>query len=297
MPEKYLHNLYYNPESLASFGGVEAVYRAVKEDGKFQLSRNKIRTWLRQQDTYTLHKPVRYRFKRNRVIVGGIDKEWEADLVIMDSLSKENNGYKYILTVIDVFSKYAWVEPLKTKSGENLVKAFEKILRKGRKPEKLHSDKGTEFTNKLFQTFLKKKKILFFTTYNETKASIVERFNRTLKGKMWKYFTANNTLKYVDVLQKLVRSYNHSRHRSIGMRPFDVNVENESVVWERLYGNEASKRTKYKFRVGDQVRISKARRMFKKGYSPTGRKRCLLSQSRYQENPLCIKLLIITEMN
>ncbi len=97
----------------------------------------------------------------------------------MDSLSKENNGYKYILTVIDVFSKYAWVEPLKTKSGENLVKAFEKILRKGRKPEKLHSDKGTEFTNKLFQTFLKKKIILFFTTYNETKASIFERFNRT----------------------------------------------------------------------------------------------------------------------
>ena len=268
MAEKYLHNLYYNPESPASFGGVEAVYRAVKEDGKFQLSRNKIRTWLRQQDTYTLHKPVRYRFKRNRVIVGGIDKEWEADLVIMDSLSKENNGYKYILTVIDVFSKYAWVEPLKTKSGENLVKAFKKILRKGRKPEKLHSDKGTEFTNKLFQTFLNKKKILFFTTYNETKASVVERFNRTLKGKMWKYFTANNTLKYIDVLQKLVRSYNHSRHRSIGMRPVDVNVENENVVWERLYGDEGSKRGKYKFSVGDQVRISKARQTFKKGYLP-----------------------------
>ena len=182
MAEEYLHDLYYNPESPASFGGVEAVYRAAKEDGKFQLSRNKIRIWLRQKDTYTLHRPVRYRFKRNRVIVGGIDKAWEADLVIMDSLSKENNGYKYILTVIDVLSKYAWVEPLKTKSGENLVKAFEKILKKGRKPEKLHSDKGTEFTNKLFQSFLKHK-ITFFTTYNETKASLVERFNRALKVK------------------------------------------------------------------------------------------------------------------
>ena len=105
MAEKYLHGLYYNPKSPASFAGVEAVYRAAKEDGKFQLSRNKIRTWLRQQDTYTLHRPVRYRFKRNRVIVRGIDKEWEADLVVMDSLSKENKGYKYILTVIDVLSK------------------------------------------------------------------------------------------------------------------------------------------------------------------------------------------------
>ena len=168
-----------------------------------------------------------------------------------------------------MLSKYAWVEPLKTKSGENLVKAFEEILKKGRKPEKLHSDKGTEFTNKVFQTFLKKKRIAFFTTYNETKASIVERFNRTLKGKMWKYFTANNTLKYIDVLQKLVRSYNHSRHRSIGMRPSDVNRANESVVWERLYGDEASKLFKYKFSVGDQVRISKARRTFKKGYLPS----------------------------
>ena len=149
MAENYLHNLYYNPESPA------VSPPSIKEDGKFQLSRNEIRTWLKQQDTYTLHKPVRYRFKRNRVIVGGIDKEWETDLVIIDSLSKNNNGHQYILTVIDVLSKYAWVEPLKTKSGENLVKAFEKILKKGRKPEKLHSDKGTALTNKLFQTFLK----------------------------------------------------------------------------------------------------------------------------------------------
>ena len=290
MAEEYLHDLYYNPESPASFGGVEAVYRAAKEDGKFQLSRNKIRTWLRQQDTYTLHRPVRYRFKRNRVIVGGIDKESEADLVVMDSLSKENNGYKYILTVIDVLSKYAWVEPLKTKSGENLVKAFEKILKKGRKPEKLHSDKGTEFTNKLFQSFLKHKKITFFTTYNETKASVVERFNRTLKGKMWKYFTANNTLKYIDVLQKLVRSYNHSRHRSIGMRPSDVNLKNESVVWERLYGDEANKLFKYKFSVGDQVRISKARRTFKKGYLPSWTEEVFTITKRIRRKPPVYKI-------
>ncbi len=108
--EKYLSQLYYNPESPASFGGVDSIYRAVKNDRKYQISRNKIRQWLQTQDTYTLHKPVRYgRFKRNRVIVGRIDDEWEADLVIMDSLSTHNNGYKYVLTVIDVLSKYAWV--------------------------------------------------------------------------------------------------------------------------------------------------------------------------------------------
>ena len=195
--------------------------------------------------------------------MGAMGEEWKADLVIMDSLSKSSNGHNYILTVIDVLSKYAWVEPIKTKSGENLVKAFEKICKKGRQPEKLHTDKGTEFTNRLFQRFLKDKNIFFFTTHNDTKASIVERFNRTLKGKMWKYFTAKNTLKYNDVLQKLIYSYSHSRNRSIRMKPEDVNPENESVVWQRLYGNESSKPIKYKFKVDDQVRISKAKRTFK----------------------------------
>ncbi|CAB3976655.1 uncharacterized transposon-derived [Paramuricea clavata] len=243
MAEKYLSQIYYDPESLASFGGVDSIYRAVKNEGKYEISRNKIRQWLQKQDTYSLHKPVRYRFRRNRVIVGAMDDEWEADLVIMDSLSQQNNGYKYVLTVIDVLSKYACVEAIKAKTGNNLVKAFEKIIKKGRKPKMFHIDKWTEFINRQFQTLLKKHSVRFFTTYNETKASIVERFNRTLKTKMWKYFTANNTLKYVDILQKLVKSYNRSRHRSIGMIPF-------------------------KFNIGDQVRISKAKRTFKKVYLP-----------------------------
>jgi hypothetical protein len=153
MAEKYLSQIYYNPESPASFGGVDSIYRVVKDEGKHQISRNKIRLWLQKQDTYTLHKPVRYRFKRNRVIVGAIDEQWEADLVIMDSISKYNHGFKYILTVIDVLSKYAWAEPIKTKTGENLVKAFEKMLKKGRKSETFHTDKGTEFMNRKFQTF------------------------------------------------------------------------------------------------------------------------------------------------
>ena len=290
MAEQYLHNLYYNPESPASFGGVDAVYRAVKNDGKFKLSRNKIKTWLKQQDTYTLHKPVRHRFKRNRVIVGAVDEQWEADLVIMDSLSKENSGYKYILTVIDVLSKYAWAEPLRTKSGEHIIKAFKKIFKKGRHPEKLHTDKGTEFTNRPFQKFLKDKNVLFFTTHNDTKASIVERFNRTLKGKMWKYFTAKNTLKYTNILQKLVYSYNHSRHRSIGMKPTDVNRENESAVWQKLYGHESTAPIKYKFNIGDQVRISKARRTFKKGYLPSWTEEVFTITKRIPRRPPVYKI-------
>ena len=87
----------YNPENPASFGGVDAVYRAARNDGKYKISRNKIKEWLKEQYTYTLHKPIIHRFKRNRVIVGAMDEEWEADLLIMDSISKAKKGYIYIL--------------------------------------------------------------------------------------------------------------------------------------------------------------------------------------------------------
>ena len=146
------------------------------------------------------------------------------------------------------------------------MRVFQKIFKIGRRPEKLLTDIGTEFTNRPFQKFSKENDISFFTTYNDTKASIVERFNRTLKGKVWKYFKTKNTLKYIDVLQKLMHSYDHSRLRSIGIKPVDVNRDNESVVRNRLYGDESTAPMTYKFNVGNQVRLSKARRTFKKGY-------------------------------
>merc|ERR1712002_251379 len=99
----------------------------------------------------------------------------------------------------------------------------------------MQTDKGSEFTNRIVQAFLKKKTIDFFVTENETKASIVERFNRTLKEKMWKYFTHRNTVKYMPVLQKLVTSYNNSYHRSIKTKPALVNKSNEGIVWKNLY--------------------------------------------------------------
>ena len=136
-----------------------------------------VQKWLSQQDTYTLHKPVRYKFQRRRVIVGGIDHQWQSDLVDVSRLSKHNLGIKFLLTCIDVFSKYAWVIPLKDKTGKSLVVAFEQIFRTGRQPLALHTDKGSEYINRVFQTFLGDHKVTFFTTENEDiKASIAERY-------------------------------------------------------------------------------------------------------------------------
>lgn len=256
-----LKQAYLDPARPGSFGGVDALYRAVKGRAK----KKDIEEWLRGEKTYTLHKPVRRHFRRNRVIVGGIDEQWQADLVDLTSLKEHNNGNRYLLTCIDIFSKYAWAVPLNQKTSGSIVKAFKKIF-KERKPLNLQTDQGSEFKNQKFQKFLKLQGVYFFTTKNETKASVVERFNRTLKTKMWKYFTSRNTNKYIDVLQKLIRSYNTSYHRSIKMEPYKVNLDNQKEVWKNLYSDVTQPQPQYVFGIGDTVRISKEKLHFEKGY-------------------------------
>ena len=125
---KKLASMYLDPSHPASFGGLDAVYRAVKEDGNSKISRKQVQDWLSQQDVYTLHEPARRHYKRSRVIVPGINCQFQADLVNVQNLSRYNKDYKYLLTYVDVFSKCAWVVPLKTKQGQELVEAFQTIL-------------------------------------------------------------------------------------------------------------------------------------------------------------------------
>jgi len=143
------------------------------------------------------------------------------------------------------------VVPSKKKQGQELVKAFQTILASGRKPSKLQTDQGTEFLNRVFQKFLRENKIEFFTVKSALKASVVERFNRTFKNKMYKFFTAKNTLTYIDVLPQSVRSYNNTYHRSIKMKPSQVTKANEAKVWDTLYGSDVLKRIRFKFQVGE----------------------------------------------
>ncbi|GFU67824.1 uncharacterized protein TNCV_1696341, partial [Trichonephila clavipes] len=197
-----MEEAYQDPKRVASFGGVDVLHRAV--DGK--VSKKLIKDWLEGVEAYTLHKPIRKKYQTNRVLVYSINQQWQADLVDLSSLQKHNHGFRYILTCIDILSKYAWAIPLKTKRGTDIVKAFKTIFSM-RKPKFLQTDAGTEFTTKTFQKFLKQEDVRFFTTYNNTKASVIERFNRTLKTKMWKYFTHNHTYEYMHILNDLLHSY------------------------------------------------------------------------------------------
>ena len=188
----------------------------------------------------------------------------------MQKFSRWNKGIKYLLAVIDVFSKYGWIRGLKDKKTETVSKAFEEIFESKRKPKMLWTDKGSEFVSKHFKDFLKREGITLYHTENEEKSSVVERWNKTMKTKMWKMFTVNNNTVYWDKLDKLVNDYN-SRHSSIGMTPVEASKKkNEKKVWSNLYGDLIFlKPGKPKFAIGDHVRISKyKRKVFDKGYTP-----------------------------
>ncbi|GBM32030.1 Putative uncharacterized transposon-derived protein F54H12.3 [Araneus ventricosus] len=249
-----MNEAYQDPSRVTSFVGVDGLYRAAQG----QVPKKVIQKWLQGVNSYTLHKPVRKKVPTNRVIVYAIDQQWQADIVGLISIKKYNKGYRYILTCIDILSKFAWVVLIKRKRGMDIINAF-KVIFKERRPQYLQTDQGTDFRNEKFQHFLKVNKIEFFTTFNATKASVVERFNRTLKTKMFKYFTFKNTHNYIDALDLLFYSYNNTYHSSIKRAAVEVNSENEQDVWFTLYGNMENAKTKpCAFKKGDTVRISKA---------------------------------------
>ena len=220
-----------------------------------------------------IHKPVRRKFEKRRVIITGknsnspVDNTWTADLVDMQPYSRWNRGYKYLLTVLDVFTKYAWVVPIKDKKGETITKAFKVIVGK-RKPVYLWTDKGTEFYNSDFKEYLKENGITLYSTQNVEKSSVIERFNRTLKSKMFKQFTIQNSTVFTDILPRIVEAYNNTYHSTIKMTPQEASLKkNESIAYLNSYHDEPfPKFKKPSFKEGDKVRISKYRGIFDKSY-------------------------------
>ena len=237
-----------------------------------------------------LHKPVRKHFPKRRVMVSNIDEIWAADLVDMQKLSRDNRGFKYLLTVIDVFSKYGWIQPLKNKTGLEVENAFKNIFAEGRLPEKLWVDKGKEFYNQHVKKLLDKLNIEMYSTENEEKSSVVERWNRTMKNKMYKYFTANMTRTYINVLPEMVDKYNNTKHRSIGMTPVEASLpKNSDKVYFNLYKNMPEK-TEPKFSVGDKVRITKKKGVFSKGYETNWTKELFVITEVQSTNPPTYKI-------
>ena len=182
----------------------------------------------------------------------------------MQSLSRKNKGIKYLLCAIDLFSKYAFVIPLKDKKGISIVNAFnKKIKQSNRKPNKIWVVQGGEIYNNVFEKWLSDNDIIMYSTYNEGKSVVAERLIRTLKNKLYKHMTATGEKVYYDVLDDVVNKYNNTKHSTIKMKPIDVRDNNN----KRVYIDEHIEKGR-RFKVGDRVRISKFNNIFAKGYAP-----------------------------
>ena len=210
----------------------------------------------------------------------------------MQQFSKWNKGYRYLLMVLDVFSKYGWIVPLKDKKGETVAEALKTILKEGRKPEYLWTDKGKEFYNKHRKDLLDNNKIALYSTENEEKSSVCERWNRTIKTKMWKQFTIQGNTQYLDMLPKLVKEYNNTKHSSIKMTPVEASKKkNEGLVYFNLYGDMETSKQKPKFKIGGKVRISKyKRKVFDKGYTENWSEELFTVDKIQYTNPITYKL-------
>lgn len=217
-----------------------------------------------------IHKNARFNFPRRHVILKDIDDLWQADLMDMQSLSKKNKNFKFVLVVIDCFSKFAWVVRLKNKTKEIVSEAFGNILKCGRIPKNLQTDLGTEFYNCKFKKIMQYYNINHYSAYSNKKASIVERLIRTLKSKLYKKFSLQGHYRWTDgTLEHIVNQYNHTIHRTTGKEPAKVNENNKSSVLQRYIASVQSKiYKKSRFKSGDYVRISKYKGCFEKGYTP-----------------------------
>jgi len=257
-----LSNIYYDPSHPA---GLSSAQQLAKASG---VSLKKVQAWLKAQPTYTLHRAARKKYPTRSYIVHDIDEQWQADLADVALIARQNKGYTFILTVIDLFSRYAWARPLKSKRGKEVAAAFEDIFKEGRIPKRIQTDQGKEFENRDVQALFQNHNIELFSVKSAYKAAVVERFNRTLKTKLWRYFTVNMNEKWVDVLPKVLVSYNNSKHRSIGCKPSEVNSSNVAEIRDKMLTTNQKKKIKEKddINVGDKVRISKVKSVFAKGY-------------------------------
>lgn len=287
-----INQIYYDISHPAGYSSINKLTAAMKH----KMNKSEVQKWLQSQETYTLHKQVQRKIPRNKYILSNLNDLWQVDLSDMRTYAQYNDGFKYILCVIDVFSKYAFARIMKKKNSETVKTCFESIFTEANTtPTHIQSDKGTEFVSKDVRMYLKNKNVNYYTTNNpDIKASIVERFQRTLKMKMWRYFTHKNTYRYIDILQDLLYSYNHSHHSSIKMRPCDVNSSNIMTVWNNLYGKYLDTQNispVHKFKVGDYVRITKYKHIFQKGYETNWSDEIFIITSIINRKPMLVYTL------
>lgn len=265
MADDTLRNIFYNIKSAGFFGTPRKVQQQLNKVDRKKFTKQKIAEWIAEQDVATLHKQHK---------IDAIDALWELDLCNMVSFAASNDGYKYILTVIDVFSKYAFAQPVKNKSAQEIFNAFRKITTEsGRTPKAIQSDLGTEFKNSLFKKYCYAKNIKqhYPQTQSLYKCGVIERFNRTLKELLFKYFTTKGPTyrRYIDILQDAIEHYNNTIHSTIKMRPAQVKASHTVEIYNNIKKSHGNKQMMEKnvLNINDYVRVIRKKKPLEHAYT------------------------------
>ena len=272
MMEGKIKRLYLNPKFRGSFTGFETFNKALKN----KYDKEKVLNTLKTIPAYTQNRPAIHKFKRRKVIAYAVDEQFVIDLIDISKYSRQNRGCHFLLVVIDVLSKYLWIEGLKNKRADTTLDGFKKIIEKsGRIPKQIQCDKGNEFKG-VFKSFCTSKGIKIFHVESELKACTVERVNRTILERIHRYLlhaqsnkkNKRTPYRFIHVLPNIVSNYNNTVHSSTGKKPSEVNEHNAIEVWMKLYGKEKLTTDKPpKFNVGHKVLISIDKKAFVKGYA------------------------------
>ena len=288
--KEYLSSIYYDTNHPASYAGPQKLHKVVASEGKFKLGKRRIKQWLQDQEAFSLTRRARRSFPRSRVVVNGLDSMWDMDLMDMSSLSKQNDDYKYVLVAIDVFSRFVHCQPIRSKTGNDVVLALQKVLEGPRKPETVRTDRGMEFRAKNVNKYLRTLGIHHIYAYNtETKANYAERVIQTLKHKLYRFLMKRNSKRYVDILQRTVNSYNHTHHRSLGTTPASVTKETEGESRLQQYllrKKRPEKVSKYKYQLGQNVRVSHIRHIFDRQVSQKWSGELFIVDKRFKRDGL-----------
>src|SRR5882724_1295186 len=264
--DKAIRRAYFDLKSPATYSNIKNVYNeAVQENAR--VIPEDVEKYLQSEPTYSLHKTARHVFKRLKTVPTGLNTDWQCDLADVQQIAYHNKRYKYILVCIDVLSRKIYVAPTKSKTSKDMIPAFDIIFSKaGLVPTKLYSDSGFEFQARpmleYFENLGIQKRVMYSPHLH---AGVVERSIRTIKGRLYRYFTQNNTKNWIDVIDKIVETINNSINRTIGVTPNSVNNRNSMQLLNKVYKQQENFKSP-RFKIGDYIRIDKDKGVFGKYY-------------------------------
>lgn len=292
--KSFLVKSYTNPKSQIAFTGVENVFNYMK--AKYpSIKKSDIKTFLSGLDIYTFSRESRKPKQRKHVNVSGPNVMWELDLLHLSSYSKANDGVKYLLIVIDVFSRFIWLEPLKSKNYPDVKQAIQNVFKRAKMmPQVCRTDRGSEFTNSRIKEYLNSLKIKMIYSSSQSNAAQAERGARSIKSRILKYMNHKNSERYIHVLQDFARAYNNTTSSITMMAPRAVTVDNAPLVELGVYFNKTKqdplplKTPKYSFKIGDYVKVSLVKASIRKFYDQTWSSEIFKVTSRSNIDNICM---------